>query len=66
LATQRGKAVDGDDDAFATSGGALLARGAYDVTVRFGKDATEARAVAEKLEDQVSLDPSRGANTGSS
>lgn len=38
--------VDGDDGPFATSGGSLLAKGAYNVTVRFGKDAAEAEAVA--------------------
>jgi hypothetical protein len=55
----------GEVDPFATSGGALVARGAYDVTVRFGKDAAEAEAVAEKLERHEDLDPSRGASIGS-
>jgi hypothetical protein len=38
----------------------LFARGAYDVTVRFGKDAAEAEAVAEKLEEYEELDPFDG------
>ena len=33
----------GDVDPFATTGGGLVARGVYEVTVRFGKDAAEAR-----------------------
>jgi hypothetical protein len=49
-----------EDDPFATSGGSLFARGAYDVTVRFGKDAAEAEAVAEKLEEYEELDPFHG------
>jgi hypothetical protein len=50
----------GDVDPFATTGGSLLARGVYEVTVRFGKDAAEAEAVAEKLEQHESLDPFEG------
>jgi hypothetical protein len=50
----------GDLDPFATSGGSLLARGVYDVTVRFGKDAAEAEAVAEKLEQHEYLEPFEG------
>ena len=50
----------GDADPFPTSGGSLLARGAYDVTVRFGKDAAEAEAVAEKLEQYEDSDPFEG------
>lgn len=48
------------EDPFTTSGGSLLAKGAYDVTVRFGKDAAEAEAVAEKLEKYEELDPFEG------
>jgi hypothetical protein len=55
------EAGDNDnDDPFPTSGGSLLARGAYDVNVRFGKDAAEAEAVAEKLEHQIFLDRFEG------
>jgi hypothetical protein len=43
-----------------TSGGSLLAKGAYDVTVRFGKDAAEAQAVAEKLGEYEESDPFEG------
>jgi hypothetical protein len=50
----------GDADPFATTGGSLLARGVYDVTVRFGKDAAEAEAVAEKLEQHEYVDPFEG------
>jgi hypothetical protein len=50
----------GDLDPFATTGGSLVARGAYEVTVRFGKDAAEAEAVAEKLEQHEYLDPFEG------
>jgi hypothetical protein len=49
-----------DLDPFATSGGSLLARGAYDVTVHFGKDAAEAEAVAKKLERHEYEDPFEG------
>ena len=48
------------EDPFATSGGSLLAKGAYNVTVRFGKDAAEAEAVAEKLEEHEYLEPFEG------
>jgi hypothetical protein len=48
------------DDPFATDGGSLLAKGAYNVTVRFGKDAAEAEGVAEKLERHEYLDPFEG------
>jgi hypothetical protein len=48
------------DDPFATSGGSLLAKGAYNVTVRFGKDAAEGEAVAEKLEEHEYLEPFEG------
>ena len=48
------------DDPFTTSGGSLLARGAYDVTVRFGKDAADAEAMAEKLEEHEYLEPFEG------
>jgi hypothetical protein len=48
------------DDPFATSGGSLLAKGACNVTVRFGRDAAEAEAVAEKLEEQEYLEPFEG------
>jgi hypothetical protein len=48
------------EDPFATSGGSLLAKGAYNVTVRFGKDAGEAEAVAEKLEEHEYLEPFEG------
>jgi hypothetical protein len=48
------------DDPFATSGGSLLAKGAYNVTVRFGKDAAEVEAVAEKLEEHEFLEPFEG------
>jgi hypothetical protein len=48
------------DDPFATSRGSLHAWGAYNVTVRFGKDATEAEAVAEKLEEHQYLEPFEG------
>jgi hypothetical protein len=50
----------GEVDPFPTSGGALVAFGAYEVTVRFGKDAAEAEAVAEKLEQHEYLDPFEG------
>jgi hypothetical protein len=50
----------GEDDPFATSGGFLVARGAYEVTVGFGNDAAEADAVAEKLEEQEYVDPLEG------
>jgi hypothetical protein len=50
----------GEVDGFAPSGGGLVARGAYEVTVRFGKDAAEAEAVAEKLEQHEFLDPFDG------
>jgi hypothetical protein len=43
-----------------TTGGSLLARGAYDVTVLFGADAAEAEAAAEKLERYEYLDPFEG------
>ena len=48
------------DDPFATSGGSLHAWGAYNVTVRFGKDAAEAEAVAERLEEHEYLEPFEG------
>jgi hypothetical protein len=48
------------NDPFATSGGSLYAKGAYNVTVRFGKNATEAGAVAEKLEEHEYLEPFEG------
>jgi len=48
------------EDPFATSGGSLLAKGAYDVFVRFGKDAAEAEAVAEKVEQHEEFDPFAG------
>jgi hypothetical protein len=48
------------EDPFTTSGGSLLAKGAYDVFVRFGKDAAEAEAVAEKVEQQEEFDPFEG------
>jgi hypothetical protein len=50
----------GEDDPLATSAGSLFARGAYDLTVRFGKDVAEAEAVAEKLEEYEELDPFEG------
>jgi hypothetical protein len=50
----------GDLDPFPTNGGNLLARGAYEVTVRFGKDAAEAEAVAERLEQYEYVDPFEG------
>ena len=50
----------GPTDPFATSGGSLIARGAYDVTVRFGKDAAEAEAVAEELERHEDPDALEG------
>lgn len=50
----------GEVDGFAPSGGGLVARGAYEVTVRFGKDAAEAEAVAEKLEQHEFFDPFDG------
>jgi hypothetical protein len=55
----------GEVDGFAPSGGGLVARGAYEVTVRFGKDAAEAEAVAEKLEQHEFLDPSTESSIGS-
>lgn len=48
------------NDPFATSGGSLLAKDAYNVTVRFGKDAAEAEALAEKLEQHEYLEPFEG------
>jgi hypothetical protein len=54
------EAVDGDNGSFTTSGGSLLARGAYDVTVRFGKDAAEAEGVAEEVEQHEEFDPFTG------
>jgi hypothetical protein len=48
------------EDPFVTRGGSLLAKGAYDVFVRFGKDAAEAEAVAEKVEQQEEFDPFEG------
>jgi hypothetical protein len=48
------------EDPFVTRGGSLLAKGAYDVTVRFGKDAAEAGAVADKLEQHEDFDPFEG------
>jgi hypothetical protein len=54
------EAVHGDDGPFTTSGGSLLAKGAYDVFVRFGKDAAEAEAVAEEVEQHEEFDPFAG------
>jgi hypothetical protein len=54
------EAVDGDNGPFTTSGGSLLAKGAYDVFVRFGKDAAEAEAVAEEVEQHEEFDPFAG------
>jgi hypothetical protein len=48
------------NDPFATSRGSLHAKGAYNVTVRFGKDAAEAEAVAEMLEEHEYLEPFEG------
>ena len=50
----------GGTDPFATQGGSLIAKGVYDVTVRFGEDATEAEAVAEKLQRHEYEDPFEG------
>jgi hypothetical protein len=50
----------GEVDPFPTSGGTLVAFGVYKVTVRFAKDAAEAEAVAEKLEQYEYLDPFEG------
>lgn len=50
----------GEVDPFPTSGGTLVAFGAYKVTVRFGKDAAEAETVAEKLQEYEYLDPFAG------
>jgi hypothetical protein len=47
----------GKVDPFPTSGGAVVAFGVYEVRVRFGKDAGEAEAVAEKLEEYEYEDP---------
>jgi hypothetical protein len=50
----------GEVNPFPTTGGSLVARGVYEVTVRFGKDAPEAEAVAEKLEQDEYVDPFEG------
>jgi hypothetical protein len=47
-------------DPFAASGGALRAKGAYNVTVYFGEDAAEAGALAEKLESHEYFEPFEG------
>ncbi len=50
----------GERDPSPTKGGSLIARGAYEVTVRFGEDAAEAEALAERLEKHEYLDPFEG------
>jgi hypothetical protein len=50
----------GEFDPFAASRGDLIARGVYEVTVRFGADAAEAEALMEKLDNHEYLDALEG------